>query len=140
MRKNCYLYFFNMNIDQMKRVIHIRCTQQFLYFESHKKSLKQLCTHYCLFQFCIYNLSTYFINKCVPRRNFQKRTISDTCTNNSSKIKLSTHRGRITFAQIWRLTGITFARSITIARKMYLILFFCICADYLLFRIYLNYS
>ena len=25
-----------MNIDQLKRAIHIRCTQQFLYFESHK--------------------------------------------------------------------------------------------------------
>jgi hypothetical protein len=37
--KHCYLYFFNMNIDQMKRAIHIRCTQQFLYFESLKKSL-----------------------------------------------------------------------------------------------------
>jgi hypothetical protein len=29
--KNCYLYIFNMNIDQMKRAIHIRCTQQFFY-------------------------------------------------------------------------------------------------------------
>jgi hypothetical protein len=29
-----------MNIDQMKRTIHIRCTQQFLYFESHKKIIK----------------------------------------------------------------------------------------------------
>jgi hypothetical protein len=37
--------------------IHIRCTQQFIFFESHKKSLKQLCTHYCLFQFCIYNIN-----------------------------------------------------------------------------------
>ena len=26
----------------MKRAIHIRCTLHFLYFESHKKSLKQL--------------------------------------------------------------------------------------------------
>jgi hypothetical protein len=33
--KNCYLYLFNTNIDQMKPEIHIRCTQQFLYFESH---------------------------------------------------------------------------------------------------------
>ena len=97
--------------------------------ESYK--IIKTATHYCLFQctfyqFCIYNLSTYFINECVPRRNFKKRTISGTCTNNGSKIKLSTHRGRITFAWIWRLTGITFARrkSITIARKMYLILFF----------------
>ena len=49
-----------MNIDQMKRAIHIRCTQQFLYFESHKKSLKQLCTHYCLFQFRIYNINIFY--------------------------------------------------------------------------------
>ena len=37
------------------------------------------------------------------------------------KIKLSTNRGRITFAWIWGLTGITFARrkGITIWRKMY---------------------
>jgi hypothetical protein len=57
----------------------------------------------------------------VPGRNFKKRTVSGTCPNNGSKIKLSTHRGRITFAWIWRLTDITFARkkSITIARKMY---------------------
>ena len=45
-----------MNIDHMKRAIHIRCTQQFLYFESHKKSLK----HYCLFQFRIYNINTFY--------------------------------------------------------------------------------
>jgi hypothetical protein len=48
-----------------------------------------------------------------------------TCTNNGSKIKLSTNRGRITFAWIWGLTGITFARrkGITIARKIYGITF-----------------
>jgi hypothetical protein len=48
-----------------------------------------------------------------------------TCTNNGSKIKLSTNRGRITFAWIWKLTGITFAqrKNITIVRKMYLSLF-----------------
>jgi hypothetical protein len=36
------------------------------------------------------------------------------------------HRGHITFAWIWGLTGITFAqrKSITIVRKMYLSLFF----------------
>ena len=35
---------------------------------------------------------------------------------------ISTHKGHITFASIWGLTGITFARrkSITIARKMYM--------------------
>ena len=37
-------------------------------------------------------------------------------------IIIRTHRGRITFAWIWGLTGITFARikSITISRKMYM--------------------
>jgi hypothetical protein len=41
---------------------------------------------------------------------------------NKKNKKISTHRGRITFAWIWGLTGITFARrkSITIARKMYM--------------------
>ena len=79
----------------------------------------------------------------VLRRNFKKWTISGTCTNNGSKIKLSTNRGRITFAWIWGLTGITFARrkGITIARKMYpKVCLFYICADCLLFRIYLIYS
>ena len=58
--------------------------------------------------------------------NFKKWTISGTCTNNGSKIKLSTNREHITFPWIWGLTGITFARrkSITIARKIYLRLFF----------------
>jgi hypothetical protein len=67
--------------------------------------------------------------------------ISGACTNNGSKIKLSTNRGHITFPWIWGLIGITFARrkSITISRKIYLRLFFYICADYLLFRIYLIY-
>ena len=52
--------------------------------------------------------------------------ISGACTNNGSKIKLSTNRGHITFPWIWGLTGITFARrkSIAIARKIYLRLFF----------------
>ena len=38
------------------------------------------------------------------------------------KKKISAHRGRITFAWIWGLIGIAFARrkSITIARKMYM--------------------
>jgi hypothetical protein len=34
--------FFNMNINQMKQSINVGCMQHFLYFESHKKSLKQL--------------------------------------------------------------------------------------------------
>ena len=62
----------------------------------------------------------------VPRYNFKKTIISGACTNNGSKIKLSTNRGHITFPWIWGLTGITFARrkSIAIARKIYLRLFF----------------
>jgi hypothetical protein len=97
-----------MNIDQMKRAIHIRCTQQFLYFESHKKSLKQPCTHYCFVS--VYFLSVphsqyqhILLTRVLRRRNFKKWTISGTCTNNGSKIKLSTNRGRITFAWIWGL-------------------------------------
>jgi hypothetical protein len=77
----------------------------------------------------------------VLRRNFKKWTLSGTCTNNGSKIKLSTNRGCITFAWIWGLTGITFAqrKGITIAHKIYLqessfFFFFYICADCLLFR------
>jgi hypothetical protein len=115
----------------MKRAIHIRCTQHFLYFESHTKSLKQLHVIVCFSVLSIssaFTISTYFINEDTWKK-FQKKSykcISGTCTNNGSKIKLSTHRGRITFAWIWRLTGITFAprKSITIARKMYLRLFF----------------
>jgi hypothetical protein len=55
----------------------------------------------------------------VHRRNFKKWTILGTCTNNGSKIKLSTNRGRITFAWIWGLTGITFARRKSIAILKY---------------------
>jgi len=111
----------------MKRAIHIRCTQQFLYFESHKKSLKQLHIIVWFSMLPIssaFTKSTYSINE-VPRRNFKKRTKSGTCTNNGSKIKLSTNRGHITFAWIWGLTGITFARrkNMTISRKMYLRVF-----------------
>ena len=63
---------------------------------------------------------------CYPRWNFKKTRISGACTNNGSKIKLSTNREHITFPCIWGLTGITFAprKSITIARKIYLRLFF----------------
>jgi hypothetical protein len=50
----------------MKQSIHIRCTQHFLYFESHKKIIKT-ATHYCLFQctfyqFCIYNMTVIRAN------------------------------------------------------------------------------
>jgi len=55
-----------MNINQMKRAIHIRCTQQFLYFESHKKSWKQLHIIVCFSVLSIssaFTISTYFINE-----------------------------------------------------------------------------
>ena len=61
-----------MNIDQMKRAIHIRCTQQFLYFESHKKSLKQLCTHYCLFQCTFYLPHLQYQHILLTRKKFQE--------------------------------------------------------------------
>jgi hypothetical protein len=119
-----------MNIDQMKRAIHIRCTQQFVYFESHKKIIKTAM--YTLLFVSVYILSVPHLQyqnillTRVLRKNFKKWTISGTCTNNGSKIKLSTNRGRITFAWIWELTGITFARrkGITIAYKIYLRDFF----------------
>jgi hypothetical protein len=80
------MYFFNANINQMKQAIHIRCTQQFLYFESHKKSLKQLMF-----------VSVYFLS--VPHLQYQhilvtrvprnrKRMISGTCTNIMGKKKV----------------------------------------------------
>ena len=93
-----------------------------------KKSLKQ----YTLLFVSVYFLSVphlqyqHILLKRVLKRNFKKWTISGTCTNNGSKIKLSTNRGHITFAWIWGLTGITFARrkGITIAYKIYLRDFF----------------
>jgi hypothetical protein len=121
--------------------------KKFIFREPYK--IIKTATHYCFIFFSVFSIisaftiSTYFINECIPRRNLKKTVISSACTNNGSKIKLSTHRGRIIFPWIWRLTGITFARrkSITIARKMYLrLFFFYICEDYLLFRIYLIYS
>ena len=65
----------------------------------------------------------------VLRRNFKKWMISGTCTNNGSKIKLSTNRGSITFAWIWGLRGITFARrkSITILKYTWEVFFYIAC-------------
>ena len=128
-----------MNIDQMK-------LSQFLYFESHKKIIKTAM--YTLLFVSVPHLQyQHILLTRVLRRNFKKRTISGTCTNNGSKIKLSTNRGCITFAWIWVLTGITFARrkGITIARNIYgitfrRVFFFNICVDCLLFRLYLIYS
>ena len=100
-----------MNINQMKQSINIRCTQHFLYFESHNNSLKQL--HIIGFFFSVlsissaFTISTYFINECIPRRNLKKTMMSGACTNNGSKIKLSTNRGRITFPWIWGLNFYT---------------------------------
>jgi CHASE2 domain-containing sensor protein len=54
-------------------------------------------------------------------------------------IIISTHRGRITFAWIWGLTGITFAwrKSITIARNKIFVLIYisyiCICVILIFF-------
>jgi hypothetical protein len=115
-----------MNIDQMKRAMHIRCMQQFLYFESHKKIIKTALLFVSVYFLSVPHLQyQHILLTRVLRRNFKKWTISGTCTNNGSKIKLSTNRGRITFAWIWGLTCITFARrkGITIARKIYLRVF-----------------
>ena len=127
--KTCYLYFFNTNMNQMKRAIHIRCRQHFLYFETHIKSLKQLRIIICFGVLSIssaFTMYQHILSTRLPRRNLKKRRKQGTCTNNGSKLKLCTNRGRITFAWIWGLTGITFAqrKSITIVRKMYLSLFF----------------
>jgi len=46
-----------MNINQMKQAIHIKCTQHYLYFESHKKSLKQLHIIVC---FSVLSVSSAF--------------------------------------------------------------------------------
>ena len=46
-----------MNINQMKRAINNRCTQHCLYFESHKKSLKQLHIIVC---FSVLSISSAF--------------------------------------------------------------------------------
>ena len=51
----------------MKQSINIRCTQHVLYFESHKKSLKQLHIIVCFSVLSIssaFTISTYFINEC----------------------------------------------------------------------------
>jgi len=41
----------------MKQAIHIKCTQHYLYFESHKKSLKQLHIIVC---FSVLSVSSAF--------------------------------------------------------------------------------
>ena len=64
----------------MKRAIyiHIRCTQQFLYFESHKKSLKQLYIIVCFSVPSIspaFTISTYFINEGTYKKFQEKNDI-----------------------------------------------------------------
>ena len=59
----------------MKRAIHIRCTQQFLYFESHTKSLKQLHITVCFSVLSLssaFTISTYFINEGIWKK-FQEK-------------------------------------------------------------------
>jgi hypothetical protein len=112
----------------MKRAIHIICSTIFYISRAIKKSSKQRHIIVCFSVLSIsfaFTIWTYFINEWIPRRNFKKRTISDTCINNGYKKidkKKYAHTRRITFAWIWGLTGITFARrkSIAIARKMYM--------------------
>jgi hypothetical protein len=52
----------------------------------------------------------------------RKELLSDTCINNGSKKIKKIKKNKHTFAWIWGLTGITFARrkSITIVHKMYM--------------------
>jgi hypothetical protein len=59
---NLWSWQADMNIDQMKWAIHIRCTQQFLYFDSHKKSLKQLHIIICRFSVLyLYVILKFFV-------------------------------------------------------------------------------
>jgi hypothetical protein len=52
--------------------------------------------------------------------------LSDTCINNGSKKIKKIKKNKHTFAWIWGLTGITFARrkSITIVHKMHVLLIY----------------
>ena len=62
----------------MKRAIHIRCMQQFLYFESHIKSLKQLHIIVCFGRLSIssaFTISTYFINMATQKKFQEKNDI-----------------------------------------------------------------
>ena len=59
-RRIAICIFFNMNINQMKRAIHIRCTQQFR--EPYK--IIKTATHYCLFLCTFFQLCIYNINIC----------------------------------------------------------------------------
>ena len=59
-----------------------------------KKSSKQWHIIVCFNVLSIssaFTIWTYFINEWIPRRNFKKRTISDTSINNGSKKKVSTY-------------------------------------------------
>jgi hypothetical protein len=133
-----------MNINQMKRAIHIRCMQQYLYFESHIKSLKQLHIIVCFSVLSIssaFIISTYFINT-VTWKKFQEKNDIGYMYKQWLKNKAKhEQRAHYICVDLGINRSITFAqrKSITIVRKMYLSLLY-ICADYLLFRIYLIYS
>jgi hypothetical protein len=85
--------------------------KKFIFREPYK--IIKTATHYCFIFFSVFSIisaftiSTYFINECIPRRNLKKTMMSGACTNNGSKIKLSTNRGRITFPWIWGLNFYT---------------------------------
>ena len=117
-----------MNINQMKRAIHIRCTQQFLYFESHKKSIKQLHIIVCFNVLSIssaFTISTYFINEGTWKK-FQEKNDIGYMYKQWFKNKVK-HKQRVHYICVdLGLTGITLAwrKSIAIARKMYRALFF----------------
>jgi hypothetical protein len=73
-----YVEIVNAELNQMKWAIHITCTQQFLYFESHKKSIKQLHIIVCFNVLSIssaFTISTYFINEGTWKKFQEKNDI-----------------------------------------------------------------
>ena len=115
-----------MNINEMKRAIHIICMHHFLYFESHKKNHQNRDT---LLFVSVYFLSVLhlqyehiLLTSEYLEEISRKELLSDTCINNGSKKIKKIKKNKHTFAWIWGLTGITFARrkSITIVHKMYM--------------------
>ena len=78
----------NSRPGQSKRVIHIRYTLQFIYFESGIKPSKQVRVITFIFvSFAL--ISTYFINVGYLEGKFSATILG---TNNVSKIRLSTNR------------------------------------------------
>jgi hypothetical protein len=77
----------------------------------HIKKKKQIVILLFKNRFTIYDLrvpSTTLNFAITFWLNFKKTTISGACTNNGSKIKLSTNKEHITFPWIWGLTGYHF--------------------------------